>query len=45
MNRVDSIKGAGLRCLSVGVSNGLTVWTVGLFVVSVLVGYQESNSA
>jgi len=33
---VDSIKGVGLRCFSVGVSNGLTVWVVGLFVVSVL---------
>ena len=42
---MDSIKGVGLRCLSVGVSNGLTVWVVGLFVVSVLVGYQESDAA
>ena len=42
---VDSIKGVGLRCFSVGVSNGLTVWVVGLFVVSVLVGYQESDAA
>ena len=42
---MDSIKGAGLRCLGVGVSNGLTVWVVGLFVVSVLVGYQESDAA
>jgi len=45
MNRVDSIKGVGLRCLGVGVSNGLIVWVVGLFVVSVLVGYQESDAA
>ncbi len=44
-NSMGLIKGAGLRDAGSGVSNGLTVWMLGLLIVSIIVGYQESDSA
>ncbi len=38
-NSMGLIKGAGLRDAGSGVSNGLTVWMLGLSIVSVVVGY------
>ena len=39
------IKGAGLERARSGVSHGLTVWMMGLLIVRIVAGYQESDSA